>query len=335
MGCNFRGMVMVVSALLAGCQCEPETDAPKPTEHVEAAPGSQGEDSQTAVDKMVFKGPGEMLSTEIGEWKIKSAPRYFGPDNLFDLINGGAEIFVEFGLKEMVTADFYRPRKSDKTVTVEIYDQGTVLGAFGRMARYLSGHVEPTKVQQGLPASLSGRGMFGGGDIVFWKNRFVVHLTLLDESPTASLESTIEEGKKALPMFAEKVAAKIAGESPIPAEFERFPEEHRIASSETWDPKQVLSFVDLGSGYKVRYHDGEKRWVLFTTSEYSNEEAVASAVALVTSERTSVTGDAKRSISAVRAGNRVVGLVQANEPFFTDTEKEPLLKSLVEGFVVK
>ncbi len=149
-----------------------------------------------------FRGPGERLVKNIEGFKITGNPRYFGPDNLYDLINGGAEIYTELGLVEMVTADYTSENKPNTTITAEIYDMGAAKNASARFARFLEGRNDPSSAGKGLPADMVSRGILGGASATFWKDKYLINLTLLDESENSSLESMTSLGAELLPKFA-------------------------------------------------------------------------------------------------------------------------------------
>jgi hypothetical protein len=279
--------------------------------------------------KMVFEGPGEMLDTEVGDWKIVPGPRYFGPDNLYDLINGGAEIYVGFGLKKMVTADYRSASKDSLSVTVEIYDMGSAKGAFGRMARFLSGRADPSNAGDGLPAGLETKGIMSGTDIIYFKGSYLVHLTLLDESPTATMETMSKAGAQILPIFAESVAAKITEDAPIPAEFAAFPSENRIGRTEAFETKDTAGIGDVGSGFTMRYRQGENSWTLLVTDVFANEALVDEKLkAMLAKEH------GAGQVALTKAGKRIVGLVAKTKtlsPVMVDAKLEALKSAIIAG----
>ncbi len=171
------------------------------TKPVESRAASQPE----AAEPPVFKGPGEKLVKEIDGFSITAAPRYFGPETLYDLINGGAEVYTAFGLKEMVTADYTSKEKAGVTVTVEIYDMETQKNAKGRFAKFLEGREDKAAAGKGLPEDIASRGLLGGASASFWKDKYLVNLTLLDESEKATMESMTALGGELLPVFAKSL----------------------------------------------------------------------------------------------------------------------------------
>ncbi len=279
---------------------------------------------------MTFEGPGKKLPTKIDDWEISSAPRYFGPNNLYDLIDGGAEIYVRFGFKKMVISEYRSRSMKNTAVTVEIYDMGSPRGAFGRTARFLDGLLDPSGVGEGLPSPLSSRSILGDGDLVTWKDRFMIHLTLMDESPTASQKSIALAGKKILPLFAAAVCARIENDPPLPPIFALFPAERRLARSEAWHPKQLIGVDGFGPGYTVRYVDGDLAWIAFSTEEFPDEAASKSAWESV--KGADLEG---RALVLKVAGKHVVGIVQDGVEPLGDKRVEELAAALLAGFTGK
>ncbi|MCK9460391.1 MAG: hypothetical protein M0R80_12200 [Proteobacteria bacterium] len=316
-----------IAVLIGVSGCSPKEPEPRSTD---VAPADTPPAAAPPVEKMVLEGPGEKLVREIGSWKLAAAPRYFGPENLYDLINGGAEVYVQFGLAAMVAAEYRDPAKPGLAVTAEIYDMGTPRGAFGRAARFLEGRRDPSGAGEGLPAAFAARGMMGDGDLVVWQDKYLVHLTLLDESPQATPEGMAAVGAEHLPRIAESLLARIGGETALPADLALFPTEDRIARSETWQPARLLDIDGLGSGYTVRYAEGGSAWIAFATEELPIPEAAEAPWKAVKSAM----ADGRRVALKV-AGTRVVGIVQDGEAELSEALVERLSGALLGAFTAK
>jgi Family of unknown function (DUF6599) len=64
-------------------------------------------------------------------WTATEPPRTFGPDNLYEEIDGEAELFLPYGFREL-TVGFLRPAGNEKAeVRLEIFLQATPRDAFG------------------------------------------------------------------------------------------------------------------------------------------------------------------------------------------------------------
>jgi len=68
-------------------------------------------------------------------WTATEPPRTFGPDNLYEEIDGEAELFLPYGFREL-TVGFLRPAGNEKAeVRLEIFRQATPRDAFGVFSR--------------------------------------------------------------------------------------------------------------------------------------------------------------------------------------------------------
>ena len=154
---------------------------------------------------VTWKGPGLLLTNAWGKWALAGEPRYFNAEHLYDLINGGSDVFVNYGFREIVTADYRHPEKPGVTLNAEVYDMGSLLGAFGRFSLYLDNMADPSRAGDDLPEGMQEFGILGDGDLLAWKDRYLVHLTLLDENPGASVEQIRQNADEALPAIAAQI----------------------------------------------------------------------------------------------------------------------------------
>lgn len=202
--------VAFAAATLFACKTErtaptselgPPQASPSPTNTGQGNLGA----APSVPSTLVLRGPGQLLSRVVGKFSISSQPRYFDRTNLYNLINGGSESYISLGLKEMVTADYVSSERPKVTVTVEIYDMATPKNASARFARFLEGREDPSSAGKGLPGSMNNRGLLGAANASFWKDKYLVNITLLDESDTASQESMSALGLQLLPAFAKSI----------------------------------------------------------------------------------------------------------------------------------
>jgi len=61
-------------------------------------------------------------------WTAVDEEYRFGPDNLWEYINGAAELFLTYGFQELVVLDM---EMGDSALSVSVYDMGQPLDAFG------------------------------------------------------------------------------------------------------------------------------------------------------------------------------------------------------------
>src|SRR5581483_9906025 len=95
---------------------------------------------------------------------------------------GEAEAYNAYGFRQLAKTD-YRKAGGDLAVTAEIYDMGSVLGAYGRYTYILGDSRDPASMESHAVA-LGGGGFLGTSQLVFWKGQHLVQLNLEDEGGT-------------------------------------------------------------------------------------------------------------------------------------------------------
>lgn len=106
-------------------------------------------------------------------WSRDGEPQEFIGEDLFTYIDGGAEIYLEYGFRRIVVQD-YRS-SAGKSVSLEIFEMETPAAAYGIFTFKRSGH--GTVVPLGLGAELEDY------YLNFWTGRFLVTLTGFDATP--------------------------------------------------------------------------------------------------------------------------------------------------------
>jgi hypothetical protein len=136
-------------------------------------------------------------SGEVGEWERDDSPQEYRSDGLYEYINGGAEIYHDYGFKQVVVQDF--KNKSGKAISIEIFEMEDTESAFGMYTFKTS--TEDRRLALGSDARISDY------YLNFWKGNLLVTITGFDED---------EETIKGLQELARAVDAKIkiVGERP-------------------------------------------------------------------------------------------------------------------------
>ncbi len=73
---------------------------------------------------------------QVAGWTQPGEVLTYDSDTLWEYINGAAELFVEYGIQSCRTTDL---ASGDLTVTVDLYEMGTALNAFGVFRREYAG----------------------------------------------------------------------------------------------------------------------------------------------------------------------------------------------------
>ena len=192
---------------------------------------------------------------EMPGWKILQAAELYETYNLWDLINGQAEMYIDYGFKRVVTEE-YAAVDDSGSIMVEIYQMEDHEKAFGIYAAERSSDENYINMGTG--------GYLGEYYLNFWKGPYYVKLTSFKTSP--------DTGEKLFNM-AESVANKIKGNYSMPGLFALFPRENMVKMSERFIPKNFLGLNFLSNGHRVDYMNEGGGFQLFLVETGSLREA--------------------------------------------------------------
>jgi len=74
--------------------------------------------------------------TAKGEWKLLEPVRSFGPDNLYEEIDGEAELFLPYGMERLTVAVLGRTARPGSEVRLELYRMASSRDAYGIWSQY-------------------------------------------------------------------------------------------------------------------------------------------------------------------------------------------------------
>ncbi|UCH84081.1 MAG: hypothetical protein JSW50_16910 [Candidatus Latescibacterota bacterium] len=139
--------------------------------------------------------PYSLLPAETNGWTASGEDTVYKGNELYTYINGGAELYISYGFKSVVSRTYTRPDEPD--IIVDVFDMGSSQDAFGVFAH--SREIIDDTVGQGS--------QYTTGLLLFWKNRYFV-------SVLASPETV--ESKKAVYNIGRAVAKAIPEDGPLP-----------------------------------------------------------------------------------------------------------------------
>jgi hypothetical protein len=198
-----------------------------------------------------------------GGWQWDFEPEIFTPENLYEYINGEAEVYNDYAFIEMVTASHARRDDPLASVTFDIYDMGTTLNAFGIYSNYR--RPELTFGEIGEEAIISDL------NLRFWKGHFFVQVN------AGSMEEVV---RNALPAFAAGIARSIEDEE-LPAEVFILPEEGQVPHSLRYMARGLLGQEAFARSYEAEYRLPSGECSAFLVPKDSPEEARAALAAFL------------------------------------------------------
>ncbi len=197
------------------------------------------------------------LVPRLDGWELAEAARSYFPDDLFEYINGAAESYLSYDFRELVVAD-YGKRGSEASLTLEIYDMGAAVNAFGIFGA--ERFPDNPAVSVGELAYLEGEALN------FLAGRFYVKTLAfgLGEATGPFLEEV-----------GQKVAAGIKPAGGLPALALAFPKDGLVARSEKYIKKNFMGYEFLNDGYAASYRSGDREIEAFFVEARSEKDAEA------------------------------------------------------------
>jgi hypothetical protein len=195
------------------------------------------------------------LMPKLPGWSATEAPRSYFPDNLFEYIDGAAESFLSYDFRELLVADFEKSEKGP-TLTIEIYDMGRPVNAFGIFGA--------ERYPENKAVSVGDLGYAEGEALNFLAGRYYVKMLAfgLGETTEAAL---LDAGAK--------VAGSIKPGGGLPKLVRAFPEADLVARSEKYIKKNFMGYEFLHDGYVATYKSGGKELEGFFIDAGSENEA--------------------------------------------------------------
>ena len=172
---------------------------------------------------------------ELEGWTRTGEVLTFDADNLWEYINGAAELFLEYDVQTCRTADL---SSGDLTVTVDLYDMGTPLNAFGIFVR--------ERPAAGAPLPDATEAVVSPPyQALLLKDAMYVKLNAIE----GELSETA--GRELL----EALAATLPGQTAYPAQLELLPQNGKVAGSEGYKREGFLGLTELTHCLYAEYSD--------------------------------------------------------------------------------
>jgi hypothetical protein len=188
-----------------------------------------------------------------GYKKVTSYPVYL-PDNLWDYIDGAADVYLSYGFADLHVAEY---KKGKNVIKIEIYRHSDPLMAFGIYSTERSSSFHYLNLgSQGYNTS--------DGSINFFKSGFYVKIRTYskDENTLKTVES-----------LAHIVADNIPGSSAMPSDLSMFPQAGKKTNDETYINESVLGHKFLNKAFKASYETGNDVFSIFILERASADEA--------------------------------------------------------------
>lgn len=195
------------------------------------------------------------LLPDVENWIKSEDPQIYYPENLFEYINGAAEIYLAYDFKELLVVQFDH-EKSEANISVEIYDMGEQNNSFGiySVERYPDNRFIPVGIQ----------GYTEEGILNFLIGDYYIKLFCFGCGG---------ETADALMKFSKEITARVEEKGSRPPLLDVFPQEGKIDNSEKFILRNFLGFGFLHDGFLVNYKIDDFEFDCFLIEGRDEEDA--------------------------------------------------------------
>ncbi len=181
---------------------------------------------------------------ELTGWKQSGDIQTFSPKDLFEYIDGAADLYLSYDFQELKVAEYQNEKKA--SVTVEVYRHKTPLHAFGIYSQ--------ERLSDANFLNIGAQGYIEKEILNFLADRYYVKITGYN----------IESGEeKVLISFAKKVAENLEVKGSLPSILSSFPGEGKVKNSEKFIAKDFLGYSFLHSAFTADYELSGMKFKLF------------------------------------------------------------------------
>lgn len=197
----------------------------------------------------------QSLLPQLSNWAMTEEPSTYFPENLFEIINGAAEIYLAYDFKELIVSQ-YSQKGSETSMAVEIYEMSNNTNAFGIYGaeRYPDNNFVTIGIQ----------GYVEEGILNYLVGKYYVKLMCFEGSNRSG---------EYLELFAKAIVEKTQGQTTFPSLLNHFPKEGLVANSEKFILKNVMGYSFLHDGYLSNYKVGDFEFDSFIIQGRNEEDA--------------------------------------------------------------
>jgi hypothetical protein len=193
------------------------------------------------------KAPSGDAFPAIAGWVKHGKPQSYGKDTVWQAINGAAQLYISYGFVRLREQSYRRGAK--RSVTVQLYQQQSALGAYGVFAR----ERPPGATELKLPSAGAAVSQ-GQAHCLAVKGRYYLKLV-------ASTKLAAKDCKALLG----PLSAWLPGPTGLPAALKQLPAKGRVAGSLRYTQRSCLGTRRLRRCLHADYQLGatKKRYTLF------------------------------------------------------------------------
>ncbi len=191
---------------------------------------------------------------EISGWQKTGEPEMYSPDNLFEYINGAAEVYLSYDFQKLITLSYSNPKQ--QSFTIDIYQHSNSNNGFGIYSQ--------EKPQEGDFLKIGTQGYYEQGILNFFKDRFYVKLSAFDLK---------EIDRPLLEKISRLIDNQLPGQPLLPKTVSCFPSMGKIENSERFILQNFLGHSFLHSAFVADYLIKDEKFQIFIIETVTPQKA--------------------------------------------------------------
>ena len=191
---------------------------------------------------------------EMSGWQKKGEPEMYSPDNLFEYINGAAEVYLSYDFQKLITLSYSNPKQ--QSFTIDIYQHSNSNNGFGIYSQ--------EKPQEGDFLKIGTQGYYEQGILNFFKDRVYVKLSAFDLK---------EIDRPLLEKIARLIDRQLPGEPLLPKTVSCLPSRGKIENSERFILQNFLGHSFLHSAFVADYLIKDEKFQIFIIETTTSQKA--------------------------------------------------------------
>ncbi|MBL7112870.1 MAG: hypothetical protein ISS19_13115 [Bacteroidales bacterium] len=208
----------------------------------------------------------EMIPDQVGAWKLSESNTY-SQDNLFEYINGGAELYISFGFSNVYSHVY--TAVDQPGIILDVFSMNSARDAFGVFS--FSSETSNADIGQGAYLDM--------GVVLFWQDQYYISIMSYPETP---------ESREAIMSLARTIESNIGTRGKLPGVLSYLPEEGLVKESiryfhhSAWinthyyiSDENIFLIDSKSNCVLARYGDQDNRMILLLIDYHDPEVARA------------------------------------------------------------
>ena len=194
--------------------------------------------------------PADMFPDMKG-WKLIVGEKVYVPENLFDIINGAADSYLDYDFQKLYTSEYIDDQ--ERRIRVYIFEHSNPLNTFGiySQERYRDYNYNDTGTQ----------GFQSPGIFYFITGPYYIQISGSDDK----MDKTLQQ-------LAVKIETKLDQNNELPSELKLFPDQGKIPYSEKYIANDFLGYNYFYSAFTADYKQDDESFSIFIISPENQQQ---------------------------------------------------------------